>query len=147
MRICGVELKTSEAVLCIVALDRGTFNVPECRQRLFTVSQSTTRENMLEFQRAFAKLMEDYGVDEIVIIERAQKGKFAGSSSSFKLETAIQLLDIPSSLITPQVIKEQLKRNPLAIDFSSLGLKKFQQPAFDAAFALHNQRMYAEDEL
>mgnify|MGYP000249854740 CR=1 FL=1 len=98
--------------------------------------------NKKTFQDEFEKLMEDYKVNEVVIIERDQKGKLAGSATSFKLEAAIQLLNMPVSTISSATIKEQVKRNPIQADTEELGLKKFQMPAFKAAYAFHNQSIY-----
>jgi hypothetical protein len=142
MRVCGVELKGGEAVLCLLAHDNSVFSVPECRQRLISVSQSASTDTLRDFHFAFNKLMQDYHVDAVVIIERHQKGKLAGSATSFKLEAAIQLIDMPVELITPSKIKEQIKLNKLRVDFDSLELKKFQKPAFEAAYAYHNNRIF-----
>jgi hypothetical protein len=142
MRICGVELKGSEAVLCVLGYNLGAFELPDCRQRQFAVSSSEETEAIRKFQFAIKKLFEDYKVDRVAIIKREQKGKFAGSATSFKLEAALQLLDMPVEVITPSTMKDQLKRNPLQADFASLGLKKFQQQAFNCAYAAHNLILY-----
>ncbi|SQH76144.1 conserved protein of unknown function [Shewanella benthica] len=142
MRVCGVELKGGEAVINLLSYEGETFNVPDCRQQSFIISHSETTESIREFQFAFKKLMEDYHVDKIVIISREQKGKLAGSATTFKVEAAIQLLDLPVILISPVTVKERLKRNPPQVDFEGLGLKRFQKPAFDAAYAYHNQHIF-----
>ena len=138
MRVCGVELKGGEAIICVLDFDKGLYKVPDCRQRLFAVSDSARTASIVDFHAKFTQLMGDYHVDHVVIVARDQKGKFAGSATSFKLEAAIQLIDKPVSLISQQEIKEQMKRNPLSVDFESLGLKQFQMPAFKAAYASHN---------
>ncbi|MCL1077842.1 DUF3010 family protein [Parashewanella spongiae] len=145
MRVCGVELKGSEAIICLLNYDGEAFNVPECRQRVFTVSNSSEAENIRDFHFAFDKLMEDYKVDEIVIIERFQKGKFAGGATGFKLEAAIQLQARPVSLMPTKQIKEQLKRNPMQADFDALELKRFQKPAFDVAYTYQNTKIYEKN--
>ncbi|MGK0441981.1 MAG: hypothetical protein ACJA0N_001788 [Pseudohongiellaceae bacterium] len=142
MRICGVELTTGEAIICLLGQDKGVFEVAECRQRVFTLSKTDSTEAIREFQFSFKKLMEDYKVDEVVIIDRAPKGKLAGSAVSFKLEAAIQLIDMPVTLLNYSTIKDQLKLNGIQIDFNSLGLKKLQQPAFNVAYAYQNQLLY-----
>ncbi|MCH1931628.1 DUF3010 family protein [Shewanella sp. A25] len=144
MRICGVELKGGEAIISLLSYEGETFNVPSCRKASFAVSQSASAEAIREFHFAFHKLMEDYKVDEIVIIEREQKGKLAGSATSFKLETAIQLGDLPVTLLSPVAIKEQNKRNPPQVDFETLELKRVQLPAFEAAFAQQNRRIFGK---
>ncbi|MBV7315179.1 DUF3010 family protein [Shewanella sp. NIFS-20-20] len=145
MRVCGVELKGGEAIICLLEQNADVFVVPACRKQSFAVPQSATTEAMRKFQFDFDKLMEDYHVDQIVIVEREQKGKFAGSATSFKLEAAIQLTDLPVSLIKPVEIKAQLKRNPPVAAFDGLDLKKFQQLAFEAAYAQHMNVMYNKD--
>lgn len=149
MRICGVELKGAEAIICLLEHDNGAFNIPDCRQRSFSVSQSQTTQSIRDFQFAFAKLIEDYKIEAIVITERMQKGKFAGSSTSFKLEAALQLLDLPVNMLTTTEIKEMFKRNPLDVSIDEMGLKKFQQGAFSVAYAQQNREIHgapAEDE-
>ncbi len=142
MRVCGVELKGGEAIICLLTHNKGAFNVPECRQRMFTVSSSMPTDNIREFQDDFEKLMEDYKIKEVVILERDQKGKHAGSATSFKLEAAIQLLNMRVATISSATVKEQIKRNPIQADVEELGLKKFQITAFKTAYAYLNQCIY-----
>jgi hypothetical protein len=144
MKICGVELKGGEAIISLLTYEGETFNVPSCRKVSFSISQSASAESIREFHFAFHKLMDDYKVDEIVIIEREQKGKLAGSATSFKLEAAIQLTETPVHLISPVIIKEQLKRNPPLVEFESLDLKRVQQNAFDVAYVQHNRHIFSK---
>ncbi len=145
MRICGIELKGSEAVICLLDYDQGAFSVADCRQRVFSVSDAQSTVGIRQFQSTFSKLIEDYKIEKVVITERMQKGKFAGSATSFKLEAAIQLLELPVELIDTTIIKDMFKRNPIDVSVADLGLKKFQQPAFNAAYAQHNLMIHHQD--
>ncbi len=142
MKVCGVEITTNEVFICLLSHDHGVFTVPDCRQRSITSTKNPDTAAIRGFYAGFNKLMEDYSVDEVVIIERPLKGKLAGSTLGFKLETAIQLIEMPVSIITPSTIKEQLKRNRINIPFEGLGLKKFQQQAFNAAYAYQSQLLF-----
>jgi hypothetical protein len=136
MKVCGIELKGSEANLCLLSLDRDVFHIPECRVRKLTYPKQDSTEEIRKFQFAFNKLMEDYQVEHVAIRERHSKGKFAGSSVGFKMEAAIQLLDnLHVSVMTPNLIKETLKRNPIPVAFDETGLKMFQESAFSVAYA------------
>ncbi len=138
MRICGVELNSNEAVICMLSLDRGQFKVEECRVRKLALKKDHTREDLQYFQSTFIKLMGDYKVDKIVIKERITKGKFAGGAISFKLESAIQLIaELDVALFTSKQIKSALSENPLTIPFPETGLKAFQEAAFTVAYAAH----------
>ncbi|MEH6467795.1 MAG: DUF3010 family protein [Porticoccus sp.] len=138
MIICGVELTANDAVVCLLHLENKQFDLPDCRVRKLTLPKEYTREDLQKFQFSFAKLMSDYRVDRVAIKERMTKGKFAGGSISFKLESAIQLIaDIDVTLLSSTQIKSALSENPLPIPFSDTGLKVFQEAAFKVAYAAH----------
>lgn len=112
MKICGVEIKGNDAVICLLSLSDGVFNIPDCRVSKVSISDANDTQNMKDFQFSFAKLMEDYQVDKVVIRQRQTKGKFAGGGFGFKLEAAIQLIDgLDVTVVSPAEIKESLKRN------------------------------------
>lgn len=138
MRICGVELSGSDAVICLLHLDQGQFDMPDCRVRKLTLKKEHTREDLQQFQFAFTKLMGDYSVNKVAIRERMTKGKFAGGAISFKLEAAIQLIaDLDVAVLSPTQIKSALSEKPIPIPFSDTGLKVFQEAAFKVAYAAH----------
>jgi hypothetical protein len=91
--------------------------------------------------------MQDYQVDSVAIRQRMPKGKFAGSATGFKMEAAIQLIkDLDVRLLSTTEVKEQLKRNPLPIDFADTGLKKFQENAFINAYVFIQKKTYRPEE-
>ncbi|AOY86847.1 hypothetical protein BKP64_00885 [Marinobacter salinus] len=140
MIICGVELTGSDAVICLLNLDQGQFSLPECKVRKLALKKNHTRDDLLDFQAAFAALMSEYGVQKVVIKERMPKGKFAGGAVSFKLEATIQLISIGNlevDTISPAVIKSTLAAHPLPIPFAETGLKVFQETAFTVAYVGH----------
>lgn len=135
MKVCGVELKSSEAVICLLAKSGGLFDIADCRVRRLPLEENN-QPGLKAFQFAFVKLMEDYKVEKVVIKERLMKGKFAGSAIGFKLEAAIQLADgLDVDIVSPAEIKQAVKKNPLTIQFAETGLKNFQEAAFMAAYA------------
>ncbi len=138
MIICGVELTGSDAVICLLHLDREQFTIPDCRVRKLSLKKEHTREELQQFQFAFAKLLSDYSVDEVAIKGRITKGRFAGGAVSFKLEATLQLIpDTTVVLLTSSQIKSALKEKPLLIPFSETDLKVFQEGAFTVAYAAH----------
>lgn len=143
MIICGVELSGSDAVLCILQLDRGQFNLPECNVRKLSLPKKYTRQDLKQFQATFTDLMVEHGVNRVAIKERMTKGKFAGGAVSFKLEAAIQLVSVAElevTLLPPALIKSTLAAKPLPIPFADTGLKAFQETAFIAAYVSHVAR-------
>ncbi len=138
MRICGVDLVSNDAVICLLFLDKQQFSLPECRVRKLTLPKDHSRGDLQYFEASFAKLMSDYKVDKVAIRERAPKGKFAGSAISFKLEAVIQLIsEIEVEIFSPSQIKTAQKESQLPISFEDTGLKVFQKDAFTVAYASH----------
>lgn len=152
MKVCGVELKGSEALICLLSKSGDLFDIPDCRQIRFTLKDSDDQQQMRYFQQSFAKLLEDYKIDRVVIRQRPHKGKFAGGAVGFKMEGALQALTkVGVEIMTPTQIKEQLKKTPMPVDFRETGLKMFQEVAFTTAFAylsnplVHKQAGVSED--
>jgi hypothetical protein len=144
MIVCGVELKSNEAIVCLLTYADSVFTVPDCRATRIALVGDASAASLRHFQATFAKLMEDYKVDQVVIRERLQKGKFAGSAQGFKLEAAIQLLDgqvfstgteLRVELLSPSAIKSALALYPMPVRFADTELKAFQEPAFTTAYA------------
>src|SRR5690554_7882528 len=86
MIVCGVELTGSDAVVCMLNMDRGQFNLPDCKVRKLSLPKNHSRDDLKTFQATFAALMAESGVATVAIKERMQKGKFAGGAISFKME-------------------------------------------------------------
>lgn len=136
MRICGVELKGSEAIIALLELTDGLFLVPDCRARKVSLKLPDDSDNMQGFQFAFKQLMTDYKVEQVVIKGRPTKGKFAGGAVGFKLESAIQLINEFESVVYPShEINASIKRTPIQISGKDAGLKGFQEQAYAAAYA------------
>lgn len=136
MNILGVELNNKEAVLALINYEHGLLNVKECRSRGIELRKGETTDGIQGFQFQFSKFLEDYKIDKVVIKQRATKGKFSGSANSFKMEAAVQLIqDIEVALISATEIKETIKKNPLEFTMKDLGLRQFQEQAFQAAYA------------
>ncbi len=142
MRVCGVEFKNNEAIVCLLSLSDGLFDIPDCRTSRITLVDSNDRQDLKDFQFSFNKLMDDYKVQKVIINQPPMKGKFAGGALAFKMETALQLIDeLDVMVMTASEIKGILKQNPMAIPFKSTGLKQFQEIAFNTAFAFHNRHL------
>jgi hypothetical protein len=138
MVICGVELSGNDAIISLLKVEEDIFHLPDCRVRRVTCQNPDRADDLRYFQKTFAKLIEDYQIDNVVIRARLKKGKFAGGADGFKLEAALQLMsNVNVTLLSATEQKENLKKYPLPITFAETGLKKFQEPAFMAAFAYY----------
>jgi hypothetical protein len=136
MRVCGVDIKGSEIILCLMEMDNGLMVLPDCRQVRFPLLKDQDTEQMRKFQFSMAKLAEDYKISKFLVRERPQKGKFSGSAVGFKIEAALQLIPTVDTVIcTNAAIKDKLATHPIPVDFRDTGLKAFQEAAFTTAYA------------
>jgi hypothetical protein len=88
MKVLGIEMKANEANICLLEQTGQLFGLPDCRTRKLNFVDINSAEQLRSFQFAVKKLVEDYGVEKIVIKQRQPKGKFAGSAHGFKMEAA-----------------------------------------------------------
>ena len=139
MKVCGVELKGNEAIICLINKSDGMIDLPDCRVAKFDITEPSKTESIRDFQFKFKKLMQDYQIETVVIKERVMKGKFAGGAVGFKLEAAIQLIDdIEVEVLIAADQKASLKRAPEMVRVKEIGLKGYQQEAYEAAYAFLN---------
>lgn len=137
MKVCGVELKGNDAILCVMSKSMGLIDISHIRVPKISINDAGDSEQMQRFQFTFKKLLEDYQIDRVAIKGRALKGKFAGGPVGFKLEAAIQLIDnVNCEILGSSHIKSTLAKAPMSIDFRDTGLKKFQEGAFQTAFSV-----------
>lgn len=135
MRVCGVELTGNEAIIAIMQLKHGLYDVPPVRTTKLTLSDPINTEPLKKFQFDFLQLMKDYKIDKVVIRQRDLKGKFAGTALSFKIEGALQMMQgIDVIVVSGSYIKDGLKQAQNTPSAVELGLKRFQEPAMLAAF-------------
>ncbi|MCW4630022.1 MULTISPECIES: DUF3010 family protein [Marinomonas] len=136
MITCGIEIKGSEVILCLLSKQDGLFQIADCRQTRHTLNNPNDSESVRKFQFLLKKLFEDYKVKRAVIRERPTKGKFAGGSVGFKIEAIIQLIDtVQVDLFSGAKVKDILQHNPMPIPFKATGLRAFQESAFTVAYA------------
>ncbi len=136
MKVCGVELKGNDAIICVMSKANGLYDIPQIRVPKISLVDAGDAQQLRKFQFTFAKLLSDYHIDKVVIKGRALKGKFAGGPVGFKLEAAIQLIDeLDVDIVSSSYVKTGLAKSQVTIDFRDTGLKKFQETAFQTVFA------------
>lgn len=52
MRICGVDLVSNDAVICLLFLDKQQFSLPECRVRKLTLPKDHSRGDLQYFEES-----------------------------------------------------------------------------------------------
>ncbi len=128
-RICGIELKSSEAILVIVDCDDCQF--VDVEPKKIKLSDDESCALIKSFYDSIVGYSKDNHIDTFVIKKRAKKGKMAGGSVSFKIEAIIQLSGAAEvKFVSGQGIAAAHKKQPFEIPE---GIMKYQINAFMAA--------------
>ena len=127
-RICGIELKSSDAILAVVDQgEDGLAHVDTDPKRIRLANDENTGD-VQSFFDTFCNFIRDNRIDQIVIKKRSKRGQMAGGAVSFKLEGLIQLCgNIPVELLSGQSIAAAQRRSPIEVPAS---LNQYQEQAF-----------------
>lgn len=129
--VCGIELKSSEAIFAIVESDGDEIEYVVTEPKRMKVADDEAVGDVQSFYDAFRNFLRDNHIDQIVIKKRAKRGKLAGGAVTFKLEGLVQLNGIvPVNFISGQGMAAAQRRAPLDIP---KGLNRYQEQAFLAA--------------
>lgn len=127
-RICGIELKSSDAVLAVVDLEEDELKYVETDPKRICLGDDENNGDVQSFFDAFCNFIRDNRIDQIVIKKRSKRGQMAGGAVSFKLEGLIQLSGTtPVELIAGQSIAAAQRRSPIEMPTS---LNQYQEQAF-----------------
>lgn len=133
MIICGMEMSASEVRLVILDGTRASFSHVSVNPRKLVVADDANSEEVKAFRDSLYAFLRENGVQEVAIKKRNKRGDYAGGTVGFKLEGIAQLYsECPVVLTSPQSIAAAKKNHALAV---SQSLRKYQEPAFETAFA------------
>lgn len=134
MIVCGIELRSSEAVLALVNLAAdGSAQHRETETKRIAIGSDQSCVEVRAFADTIKIFFEEKQIDKIAIKSRAHKGKFAGGAVSFKLEAIIQMIsNVDIDFVSPQALAKFKVELPVT-------LNNYQHTAFSvAAFSLKN---------
>jgi len=132
MRICGIEIKGSEAIIVIINGTRASFEIIESRIKKMNLENDELCEQVKKFKSDFESFIQTNLITKIFIKKRNKKGEFAGGPVSFKLEGLIQLVqNCEVILVSPISIASVIKKMSVCVPNS---LNKYQANAFETAF-------------
>jgi hypothetical protein len=134
MRICGVDIKGSQARLAIIEGTGESFAFVEIDPRKVELDDDESSVQVRSFAEVFQSLVRDQKIDHLAIKKRKKKGEFAGGTTTFKIEGILQLLNgCEVHLLAPTSIAASVKKVSLQ---KPDGILKYQEPAFETAVVL-----------
>jgi hypothetical protein len=131
MKVCGIEIKGSEAIIALATLDGQALGHAALATKKIALEDDEDAASVKVFAAQVASFVRENSIDRIAIKKRSKKGEFAGGPTTFKIEGIFQLLDnCEVTLLSPQAINAQAKKH----DFELPGtLNKYQHEAYKAA--------------
>lgn len=132
MRICGIELKSNQAILSVIEKqDDDIVIYIDMKVKKITLEDDETQASIRSFCNDLLVFLTKENIDKVMIKKRAKKGNFAGGAVTFKMEALIQLNPhCAVELISPQAIGAYEKKN--SVDFPNT-LKKYQEQSYLSA--------------
>jgi len=138
MKVCGIELKASEARVVVLEGDSQNYEIVHTETSKFKLSSSKDQADVQAFREELLEYFSWIDCECIGIKERMSKGRFAGGALSFKIEGLIQTCDYKVTLVHGMSIKSKLKEVELDIEH----LPKYQHEAYKVAlYLLHIARL------
>ena len=130
-KVCGIELKSSEAILVVIDNSSGNDGLINTKPSKIRIGDDEDTSEVKSFFNGIIEFIRNNNIDVIVLKKRARKGKMAGGSVSFKLESLIQINGIVDTMfVSGQAIAAAHKKEQFETPES---LNKYQETAFMAA--------------
>jgi len=134
MRMCGIEIKSSDAIIVVLDGLKDQFEILDTGIKKFNLKDTSKSDEVQIFTETIHTFLIQHKIDIVGIKKRNAKGQFAGGSVSFKIEGLIQLTkNSQVKLIAPASISSTIKKNPPP---SSGKLFAYQKGAFETAYTL-----------
>lgn len=132
MKYCGIELKGDEARVISVNIDGDDYTVVPLAIDKFKIKDPSNQEEIRLFSITFQKFLTAGQFDAIGIKGRMTKGRFAGGSTSFKMEGIIQCTPFDVSIINSATMRAKLKDKEVMMD----GCKEYQIEALKVVLTM-----------
>lgn len=134
MKICGIELKSNNAIVSIIESSNEEINYIDVKLKKIILDNDEDKSSLLSFKNEIESFLTENHIEKVAIKKRAKKGTFTGGSITFKMEAVIQLNSISEvKFISSQAISKYTKKNE--IEFPSL-LNKYQEQSYLSAVLL-----------
>lgn len=131
MRICGIELKSNQAILSVIEKEDDIVIYIDMKIKKITLEDDESQDSIRAFCNDLLEFLINNQINQVVIKKRAKKGNFAGGAVTFKMEALIQLNPhCEVKLIAPQAISSYEKKNSIELPNE---LNKYQEQSYLSA--------------
>jgi hypothetical protein len=132
MKYCGIELKGDEARVIGIEVEGDGRSVIPLPVDRFKIKDPASQQDIQQFAAVFQRMLTAGQFDAIGIKGRMTKGRFAGGSTSFKMEGIIQCMPFTITIINPATIRAKLKDTEVILT----GCKEYQVEALKVVMTM-----------
>jgi len=132
MKVCGIELKGSEARMVALEGTIDDYRVVATTMDRVKIGDSKDQKSVQAFHQQVIEFFDAEDFTAIGIKERMTKGRFSGGALTFKMEALLQTSDYAIQIIHVATIKSKLKN----IEYDEELVNKYQGEAFRVALYL-----------
>lgn len=117
MKVIGIEIDKKRAICFLLERDDvGNYVNHTSKKRYIDIDDDANNQSLRLFMEHIYELFNEYSPDKIAVVARQTKGKFAASSSSFKLEALIQCYSgVDVTLVTKQSLTAFYKKHEIDV--------------------------------
>ena len=128
MKICGIGLKSNNAIFSVVEYLNDEINFVQTKTKKVILENDEDINSILKYKNEIESFLSENKIEKIALKKRAKKGTFAGGAVTFKSEAIIQLNRICEvQFITSQAITKYTKKNEPILPKE---LNKYQEQAY-----------------
>lgn len=108
MKICGIEIKSNEAILAVCSVDgeNVTFQNTDPKKVALKIEE---QDFYREFLNVVSEFMSAQEIDKVYLRKPIEKGKQISGANAFRIEALLNLLDIPIISIHPSSVTKYIK--------------------------------------
>lgn len=136
MRVCGVDIKSKEAIVVLCTPSTGAANVIETSTKRIKLDENGDGPALKSMKMAIDSYLHEQKVDVVVIKERAT-GSMGASGVTFKIEALFQMSHNNVVLVHGNTLRTFTKKNVAGAPSS---LNGYQKDAFTSAAWLLNEK-------
>jgi len=134
MNLCGIELKSNNAIVSVIEYLDDEINFIETKTKKIVLENDEDINSILKYKTELESFLSEYKIEKIALKKRAKKGTFVGGAVTFKSEAIIQLNTICTvNFVTSQAISKYTKTNEPNLPKE---LNKYQEQAYLSSLLL-----------
>ncbi|WP_378178001.1 DUF3010 family protein [Aquimarina sp. SS2-1] len=121
MKVIGIEIDKKRAICVVLSKDdQGNYTNDTGKTKYVEIKDDQNNQEIQNFKKEIHALFDAVQPDQIAIISRQTKGKFAAASVSFKLEALIQCYEKATiGFVSKQTLTAYYKKNEFSVIFDN----------------------------